>query len=71
MEGYFVADNIRGSIVDFEKATHVIAFHGTEIFVIKSRTGPCVWKIPTKPDMVVAYFSNPPEIKELQLREST
>lgn len=70
---YNVVENVAGTFQHIAKADYVLAFCGTEMYVVKSR-GAAFHEatntpIPRKPDKVVAYYSWPePRIAELRMR---
>ena len=69
-----VIHNVADSFESVAKADYVLAFCGTEMFVIKSRNRihTAVEGVPCRPDKVIGYYRFPePEVREIRLRRDS
>jgi len=71
-ESYNVLENCAGSLDPIRKADHVLAFIGSAMYVIKTRSPgfEVVRNLPRKPDCVIGYYLLPdPHIAMIEMRK--
>lgn len=71
MSEYNVIENMAGSLKYIAEADHVIAFCGTQMYIVKSRSHNPDPMPPCKPEKIVAFYRFPePHVAELLMRSN-